>query len=85
MTFYDKKGRPQFYSSDNQYFFDFKGKPLGYLYNDSVYNFAGNYLGWLDNGWIIDSNGYRFCFNENASGGPMKPMKFMKPMKSMKE
>ncbi|MEB2787285.1 4-fold beta flower protein [Algoriphagus persicinus] len=84
MTFYDKSGKPQFYCEDNIHIYDFGGNPIGYFHNDSLYNYDGSYLGWIDDGWIIDRNGYRFCFNEDASGGPMKPMKHMRPMKSMK-
>ncbi|WP_341199763.1 4-fold beta flower protein [Croceibacter atlanticus] len=84
MTFYDRNGHPQFYCQDKEFLYDFNGSPIGYFYNNSIYNFKGNHLGWFEDGWIIDPNGYRFCFNEDANGGPMKPMKSMKPTKGMK-
>ena len=85
MTFYNNNGNPIFYSDDNEHLFDFNGRTLGYFSNGSVFNYNGNHLGWFENGWLIDHYGNYTFFNEDASGGPMKPMKSMKPMKGMKE
>ena len=84
MTFYNNCGMALFYTDDNEHLFDYNGSPLGYIYENSVYNYNGNHIGWFDNGWINAPNGQYLFFNENANGGPMKPMKFIKPMKSIK-
>lgn len=85
MTFYSNNGNPVFYSDDNEHIFDFNGKALGYFYNESVYNYNGKHLGWFDNGWIIDHSGKYTFFNENATGGPLKPLKALTPLKGLKE
>lgn len=85
MNFYDSNGKPIAYLSDDKHIFLFSGEPAAYFSGDAVYGFNGKYLGWFKDGWIIALDGTRVFFTEDATGGPMKPMKQMKPMKSMKK
>ena len=85
LTFYDSKGRPIAYTEDGTYIYLFSGEPVAYLDNESVYSVSGKHIGRFRNGWIRDNNGQCVFFSEDATGGPMKPMKMMKPMKSMKQ
>jgi len=85
MTFYNRNGNPLCYCDDNEHIYTFNGEPIGYIYKNSLYNYVGNHIGWFENGWIIDPSGHYLFYCEDASGGPMKPMKKMKPMKSMKK
>ncbi len=50
-----------------------------------MYSFEGSHLGWFENGWVFDLHGCRVFFSENATGGPMKPVKNVKPVKGVKE
>ena len=85
LTFYDSNGRPVAHTEDGVHIYLFSGEPVAYLDNGSVYSFSGRHLGRFENGWIRDNNGQCVFFTENATGGPMRPMKMMRPMKSMKQ
>ena len=61
----------------------FNGKAVAYLYNDSVYSFRGEHLGFYLNGWIYDNNGYCVFFTKDSLGGPVKPVKGVCPVKGV--
>ncbi|WP_027416221.1 4-fold beta flower protein [Aneurinibacillus terranovensis] len=84
-TFYNKRGEPIAYTQDGEHIYLFNGKPVAYLYQNSVYTYSGKHLGVYENGWIRDNNGQCVFFTSEATGGPMKPMKQMKPMKNLKQ
>lgn len=85
LMFYDSKGKPVSYTEDCEHIYLFSGEPVAYFNNESIYSFSGRHLGRYKNGWIRDNNGQCVFFTENATGGPLKPMKMMKPLKSLKQ
>ncbi len=85
LTYYDSSGKPIAYTEDNTHIYLFSGEPVAYIDNGSVYSFSGRHLGRFENGWIRDNDGRCVFFTEQATGGPMKPIKMMKPMKMMKQ
>ena len=85
LDFYDSNGRPYAYTDDGESIYSFTGIPIAYISDDSIYSFSGTHIGYFNDGMIRDGNGDVLLFTDDASGGPMKPMKQMKPMKSMKQ
>ena len=85
ITFFDENGEPIAYSDDNEHIFLFDGSAVAFISDDSIYDYDGKHLGWFEDGWVRDGNGYCVFFTDEAIGGPMHPMKSMKPMKSLKE
>lgn len=83
MTFYDLRGKPLAYiDNDGINIFLFNGKPVAYLSANAIYSYNGHQLGWFENGWIRDLNGYCVFYTDNANdSGPAKPMKRAKPSK----
>lgn len=85
MVFFDRNGNPCCYSDDYVHLYSFKGKALGYIQDEKVWNYRGKYLGLFKNNWILDRDGFYLYFTENASGGPTKPLRHLAPLKSIKE
>jgi len=85
LTFYNQSGTPVIYTEDDEHLYDFDGNPIAYFSGKSVYNYSGRHLGWVENGWIKDSRGNCFLFSENATGGPLQPLKKLKPLKGLKK
>ncbi len=75
IVFYDRGGNPICYLSekDDETIFLFNGNPVAYICDISVYSFKGKHLGWYENGWIYDNDGYCVLYTQNASGGPARP------------
>ncbi len=82
LVFYDKDGTPTAYTyGDDIYLFN--GKPVAYIYNSSyIYSIRGKHLGFLDNGFIIDLDGYYAFFTDNSVGGIVKPVRKNVPPRS---
>lgn len=85
ITFYNRGGVPTAYCEDGIHIYLFNGKPVAYIHKDSVYNYSGAYLGQYKNGWILDTKSCHVFFTEEATGGPMKPLKKLRPLKSLKQ
>lgn len=85
IPFYNSNGTPIFYlNSNGEHFYHYDGTPLAYLYNNKyVVSYSGNYLGWVQNGSIIDyRNGTYAFFSTYSSGGPSRPSRKSRPSKS---
>lgn len=84
ITFYNKNGKAIAYLSerDDETIYLFNGTPVAYIYDCCVYSFKGKHIGWYENGWIYDNNGYCVFFTQNATGGPVKPVKSVMPVRS---
>ncbi len=84
MVFYDKKGRATAYTEDKVHIYLFAGDAVAYFDRDALYSYSGEQLGWFENGWIRDLDGYCVFYSEVAYGGPSKPVKGMCPVKCAK-
>lgn len=80
LDFYDSNGRPYAYTDDGETIYTFGGAPDG----DSIYSFSGAHVAFFENGQIWDHRGGVVLFTDQASGGPMKPLKALKPLKGLK-
>lgn len=85
MVFYDKHGNPCCYSDDFKHIYGYDGEPLGYIQDGLIWNYNGRYLGQFKNNWVLDKDGYYLFFTENATGGPIRPIRKIAPIKSVKE
>ena len=85
ITFYDRNGTPIAYTEDLNHVYDFKGNPVGYVNEESVYSYSGKHLGWIINGWVVDNKGYAVFYTKYARNGPFKPFKKFKPFKGFKK
>ena len=74
MNLYELSGLPVAYSDDGIHIFLYAGQAVAYFVGDSVYAFSGRHLGWRHRGWIIDHEGNRVLFTEQAEQGPDKPI-----------
>ena len=81
---YNHDGDPIAFSDDNEHIFSFRGEPLAYIYDNKVYSYKGRHLGWFMDGWVRDLRGSCVFFTENASGGPVKPIKRVAPIKGVR-
>ena len=86
LTFYNSNGNAIAYiSDDNQSIYLYNGTPVAWLSGENIYAYNGKYLGWIQDGWVFDRNGTRAFFTENASGGPIKPVKAVRPVKGVRD
>jgi hypothetical protein len=83
--FYNKKGYPSAFSDTMNIIFKFDGKPIGYIYQKSIYKFNGTHLGFYIDDWIFDNKGEKVFFSVGAENSP--PTKeiypVIKPKKSL--
>jgi hypothetical protein len=84
MVFYDRAGKAVAYCEDGSNIYLFGGAPIAYIEVDCIYSFGGKHLGWFMAGWIIDHDGGNLLFTEDASGGPVTPVKSVPPIKAVK-
>ena len=86
MTFYSRQGRATaYYDSSKGIIYLFDGTPVAYFDGDRIYHLRGNFLGWYMDGWVYDRDGYCVFFTENASGGPVKPVKGIAPVRGIQK
>jgi hypothetical protein len=84
--FYDRRGNAVAYSDDNEHIYSWDGRPIAFISGrEYVYAFSGNFLGWLNDGWIRDVNGDAMLFTQAAIGGPQKPMLNFQSFKGFKQ
>ena len=81
MIFYDRKGKPTVYFlNDGEHLYFFDGRPAAYLFEDAVYSFDGEQLGWFEEGWIRDRKGLCVLFaDQPLFEGPARPAKSEPP------
>ncbi len=78
--FSDSQGEPLFYlAEDNSSIYLIDGNPLGYIIKDTFYSYRGTHLGFFQNGWIIDKDGYYFASSSNAKSGPPRRQGWVVP------
>ena len=82
LIFYDKYGNRILWLSDkdNETLYDFSGNAVAYIYGNSIYSFKGKHLGFYENGWVLNSNGYYVLFTQEATGGIVRPVKKISPI-----
>jgi len=86
MTFYDHSGKAVAYlHSDTVSVYLYSGDPVAWVSGEYLYAYSGKYLGWLVDGWVIDRFGNRVFFTEEASGGPVRPVRNVKPVKGVRK
>lgn len=85
MTYYDRYGNACCYTDKTNHIYALDGKPLGYILDNSVWNYGGRYLGQFKNSWIIDREGYYLFFSDESKGGPIKPIRKLTPLNSIQE
>jgi hypothetical protein len=84
IDFYDRHGNPIAYSDDGEHIYTFDGHPAAYFHNGLIYSFSGSHLGRFANGLARDNDGNTVFFTEEASGGPVKPLRKLKPLKGLR-
>ena len=84
IVFYDRNGKPCAYSEDGTHIYLYSGKPVAHIEENSIFSYLGKHLGWLEDGWVRDNDGFCVFFTDNCSGGPSKPFKKSKPFKGFK-
>ena len=86
ITLYDNNGCAIAYvHSDDRSIFLFGGEAVAYIEDDSVYSYAGRYLGWTRDGWFFDRSGKRAFFTEPAKGGPTRATKQLRPVRGVRQ
>jgi hypothetical protein len=80
ITFYDQSGEAVAYlDEDGESIYLYGGEPIAFLSGEGIYSYAGRYLGWFEDGWVLDRSGNRVFFTENATGGPVRPVRAVRP------
>jgi hypothetical protein len=92
ISLYDSDGEAVAYidTSDDFTIYLWKGKPVAYLDNSSVYGFNGKHLGWFEDGIIWDRKGYGVGFVEGAVSKltkleKLKGLQQLTPLKSLQQ
>lgn len=85
ITFYDRNGGAIAYSDDDVHIFLFSGEPIGYLEAEALYSYRGELMGWFEEGWLRDKDGRCVAYSEQATGGPLQPVKARRPSPSVKQ
>ena len=81
LDFYDSNGQPYAYTDDGETIYTFGGAPIAFIDGDSIYSFSGAHVAFFEDGQVWDHSGGVVLFTDQASGGPMKPLKALKPLK----
>ncbi len=84
-TLYNFEGKAIAYIFEGEYIYLYDGTPAAFLHNEYVYAFSGQYLGWIQDGWVIDVEGNRVFFTENATGGPVRPVRHVRPVRGVRK
>jgi len=71
---YGRDGRAAHYVDDNNTFYTWIGKPIGFVNGEEIYTSYGRHVGRLSGGWVRDKSGNAVAFTSGASGGPIPPI-----------
>lgn len=85
VTFYDRSGRATAYSEDGVHVYLFSGEPVAYLNAEALYSYRGELMGWFEDGWLRDKDGRCIAYSDQATGGPLQPVKGARPNQSARQ
>jgi hypothetical protein len=61
ITFYNQSGRAVAYlDDDDESIYLYGSNPVAWLSGESIYSCSGRYLGWFEDGWVLDRSGIGF-------------------------
>ena len=84
LTFSDRLGLPVAYlTADGTWIFLLDYTPVAFIYDDAVYTWSVEHIGWFQDGWLRDLSGDCVCSTEDAEGGPERPSGPMNPLSSV--
>jgi len=84
-TFYNVDGTAIAYIFDDEYVYLYDGAPVAFLNDGDIYAFTGRYLGWIQDGWVFGLDGRRVFFTEEATGGPVRPVRKVRPVRGVRK
>jgi hypothetical protein len=85
VAFYNRQGRAVAWLSGDQDYpsiFLYDGRPVAWLSGDDIYDYSGNHLGWVQDGWVWDRTGKAVFFTGSAAGGPSRPARKARPARA---
>ena len=92
ISLYDSVGEAVAYidTDDELNIYLWRGKPVSYLDDNSLYGFNGKHLGWFKDGIVWDHNGYAVGFVEGAVNmltkmERIKGLQQLTPLKSLQQ
>ena len=84
LTFSDRLGLPVAYlTADGAWIFLLDYTPVAFIYDDAVYTWSVEHIGWFQDGWLRDLSGDCVCSTEDAEGGPERPSGLVNPFSSV--
>lgn len=60
-------------------------RAAGFLSNGALYNYGGQHLGWLVEGWVRDQAGRCVFFMDDSTGGPARPARTARPARGARQ
>lgn len=78
--FYDSSGTAIAFSNDDRNVFLYDGTPVANIQGNAVYTYTGTFLGWFEEGWLIDVYGRYAFFTDEVTGGPVPPIPQVAPV-----
>jgi len=86
-TIFNRYGEPRLRLFENGRFVDFDGRHIGFIKEENLYNYSGQYVGWYEGGIMRDHEGFCVGFGENISDSPhpLLPLKRLKPISAIPE
>jgi hypothetical protein len=87
MEFFDNKGRAVCYVAERGRVYYWDGRPLGLLTSDKMHNCAGEFVGWVRHGYLINTRGFccLFTLHPETAKGPPPPDRKPRPKKGTRQ
>jgi hypothetical protein len=87
MEFFDNNGEAVCYVTETGRIYSWAGAPIGTLKDGKVHNCRGTFLGWIKEGYFVDSQGCCCLFTKGANTrrGPYPPNRRPRPPKGDKQ